>query len=70
MRRFIFHIDGLRFIHWWRDYDKFAVFGYGDWLSLGDELHGGSRSIYFSSPTDAVRARDLYYLGADRTSAS
>ena len=60
MRRFIFHVDGLRGIHWWRDYDKFAVFLGGDWLSLGDELPGGSRSIYFSSPTDAVRARDRY----------
>ena len=63
MSCFIFHVDGLHGIHWWRDYDKFAVFMGGDWLSLGDELPGGSRSIYFSSPTDAVRARDRYLQG-------
>lgn len=26
MRRLIFNVDGLHGIHWWRDYDKFAVF--------------------------------------------
>jgi hypothetical protein len=65
-RRFIFNLDGLRGIHWWRDYDKFAVFIGGEWRSLGDELPGGSSSIFFSSPTDAVRARDLYLRGTGR----
>lgn len=62
-RQFIFNFDGFRGIHWWRDYDKFAVFIGGEWLTLGDELPGGSWSIYFSTPTDAVRARNRYLRG-------
>lgn len=63
MRGFIFNVDGFRYVHYLRGYDKYAVLLRGQWLSLGDELPGGSWRIYFSTPTDAVRARDRYLQG-------
>lgn len=62
-RRFIFNVDGYRGIHWFRDYDRYAIFFRGEWLQFGDELPGGSWSIYFSNRDDAVDARDRYLRG-------
>jgi hypothetical protein len=60
MRGFIFNSGGFRGVHWWRDYDMYSVFIGGDWLAGGDSVPGGGGNIYFSTRTDALKARDKY----------
>jgi hypothetical protein len=62
-RGFVFNSGGFRGIHWWRDYDMYAVFLGGSWLSGGDSVPGGGGNIYFSCRTDALRLRDIYRRG-------
>jgi hypothetical protein len=64
MRRFIFNSGGFRGIHWWRDYDKYAVYIGGRWLRFGDSLPGQDWDVFFSSRTDALRKRDAYLANA------
>jgi hypothetical protein len=60
MRQFVFNSGGFRGVHWWRDYDMYAVFVGGAWLPGGDSVPGGDGNIYFSCRTDALILRDRY----------
>jgi hypothetical protein len=60
MRGFIFNSGGFRGIHWWRDYDMYAVFVGGAWLPGGDSVPGGDGNIYFSCRTDALKLKDKH----------
>jgi hypothetical protein len=63
MRGIIFNSGGFRGIHWWRDYDMHSVFVGGSWLPFGDSVPGGGGNIYFSTRTDALKAREKYRNG-------
>jgi len=63
MRSFVFNSGGFRGIHWWRDYDMYSVFIGGDWLAWGDSVPGGGGNIFFSTRTDALKAREKYRKG-------